>query len=53
MLRPTKEGDVLKDVAVEKHRKKTIGIYEVTVSDQNDRTIALFKGTVHISPEIW
>lgn len=52
-LRPTKSGDKLKAVATEKHRGKTIGIYEITVSNQDDKTVALFKGTVHISQEIW
>jgi acyl-CoA thioesterase len=52
-IRPTKEGDQLRAVAIEKHRGKTIGIYEVTVFNQEDKTVALFKGTVHISPEIW
>jgi acyl-CoA thioesterase len=52
-LRPTKEGDVLTASAVEKHRGKTIGIYEVTVTNQEQKTVALFKGTVHISQEIW
>lgn len=52
-IRPTKEGDLLKAVAVEKHRGKTIGIYEVTVVNQEEKIVALFKGTVHISPEVW
>lgn len=52
-IRPTKKGDQLKAVAVEKHRGKTIGIYEITVVNQENKTVALFKGTVHISSEIW
>lgn len=52
-VRPTKEGDQLTAVAIEKHRGKTIGIYEVTVVNQEEKTVALFKGTVHISSEIW
>lgn len=52
-IRPTKSGDKLKAVAVEKHRGKTIGVYEVTVVNQEEKTVALFKGTVHISSEIW
>lgn len=52
-LRPTKEGDTLKAVAVEKHRGRTIGIYEITVFNQDEKVVALFKGTVHISSEIW
>lgn len=52
-IRPTKTGDVLKAAAVEKHRGKTIGIYEVTVTNQENKTVALFKGTVHISSDTW
>lgn len=52
-LRPTKTGDILKAVAVEKHRGKTIGVYEVTVYNQDEKVISLFKGTVHVSQEIW
>jgi acyl-CoA thioesterase len=52
-IRPAKKGDVLTAKAIEMHRGKTIGIYEIVVTDQNDKKIALFKGTVHISPEIW
>lgn len=52
-VRPTKEGDTLIAIATEKHRGKTIGIYEVQVFDQNEKTVAFFKGTVHISSEMW
>jgi acyl-CoA thioesterase len=51
--RPAKEGSVLRAKAIEKHRGKTIAIYEVVVTDENEKTVALFKGTVHISQEIW
>lgn len=51
--RPSKLGDQLTAVATELHRGKKIGIYEVTVSNQENKTIALFKGTVHLSEEIW
>lgn len=52
-VRPTKEGDILTAVAVEKHRGKTTGIYEVTVTNQEHKTISLFKGIVHIAQETW
>lgn len=51
--RPSKLGDQLTVVATELHRGKKIGIYEVIVTNQEKKTIALFKGTVHISEEIW
>lgn len=52
-VRPAVKGDILTAKAVEKHRGKTIGIYEVVVSNQLDKIVALFKGTVHISQETW
>lgn len=51
--KPTKEGDALTAIAKELHRGRTIGIYEVIVQNQHNKTIALFKGTVHISKELW
>lgn len=52
-VRPTKEGDLLTAVAVEKHRGRTTGIYEVTVTNQENKIISLFKGIVHISQDTW
>ncbi|MCO5260073.1 MAG: PaaI family thioesterase [Crocinitomicaceae bacterium] len=52
-VRPAREGDVLTAKAIEKHRGKTIGVYEVIVTNQEEKTVALFKGTVHISQEDW
>lgn len=51
--KPSQEGDTLTAIAKELHRGRTIGIYEVLVHNQNNKTIALFKGTVHISSDIW
>lgn len=52
-LRPARVGDTLMANAIERHRGKTVGIYEVTVTNQDGKSIALFKGTVHISKDIW
>ena len=52
-LRPARVGDTLMATAIERHRGKTVGIYEVTVTNQDGKSIALFKGTVHISKDIW
>ena len=52
-LRPAVVGDILIATAVERHRGKTVGIYEVTVTNQDGKNIALFKGTVHISKDVW
>ena len=52
-VRPVKQGTILIAKANELHRGKTIGIYEVTIHNQNEEKVALFRGTVHISNEIW
>lgn len=52
-IRPTKAGDELRATAQELHRGKKIGIYDVTVINQEDKPVALFKGTVHISENNW
>lgn len=51
--RPVKIGDELSAKCTELNRGKTIGIYQVTITNQNDKKVALFKGSVHISKECW
>jgi len=51
--RPAKIDDILTATCTELNRGKTIGIYNVTVTNQEDKIIALFKGTVHISNKAW
>lgn len=51
--RPAKIGDILVATCKELNRGKTIGVYQVTVCNQDQKTIALFKGTVHISDKDW
>lgn len=51
--RPVFEGDVLIARARELNRSKSIGIYEITVVNQKNATVGLFKGTVFIRPEEW
>lgn len=41
---PAKLGDVLTANAVETHRSGRNGVYDVRVSDEDDTTIALFRG---------
>ncbi len=41
-----KEGDVITAFAEEMSLSNKIGIYHVTVRNQNDKIVALFKGTV-------
>jgi acyl-CoA thioesterase len=52
-IRKCQAGDILTVKATEAHRGKTIGIYDMVVTNQEGRKVALFKGTVHISNEIW
>lgn len=51
--RPTKIGDRLTATCTELNRGKTIGIYQVIVTNQEDKKVAIFKGTVHISERDW
>ena len=52
-IRPVQLGDNLTAVAIEKHRGKTLGIYEVEIKNEHDKVVALFKGTVHSNGEKW
>lgn len=52
-VRPAKIGDILTAKCTELHRGKTIGIYEVIITNQDHQKISIFKGTVHISPDFW
>lgn len=49
--RPAKINDRLTAKCTELNRGKSIGIYEVTVKNQEGKTISLFKGTVFINKE--
>jgi acyl-CoA thioesterase len=47
------EGDVLTTAVEEKSLSKRIGVYHITVFNQNKEAIAFFKGTVHRSEKSW
>lgn len=51
--RPAKIGDVLTAECIELNRGKTIGIYQVTITNQENKKVSIFKGTVHISKNAW
>lgn len=51
--RPAHIGDILIAECVELNRGKTIGIYQVTITNQDQKIISIFKGTVHISNNVW
>lgn len=48
-----KEGDVITAVAEEVSLSNKIGIYQVTIKDQNGEKVALFKGTVYRTSKHW
>ena len=50
---PVKEGDILTATADEKSLSKRIGIYHVTITNQHNATVALFKGTVYRTGKPW
>jgi acyl-CoA thioesterase len=51
--KPAELNDTLFATCKELHRGKTTGIYEVKVTNQDQKLIALFKGTVHVSEKVW
>lgn len=52
-LRPVKAGDELNIVCNEVHRGKTIATYATSIENQDGTIVSRFKGTVHISREVW
>jgi acyl-CoA thioesterase len=48
-----KEGDVITAVAEEMSLSNKIGVYHVTIKNQNDKVVALFKGTVYRTSKEW
>ena len=46
-------GDILTAEAKELSRSKKIGFYEVTVKNQENKIVSLFKGTVYITEKNW
>ncbi|MBL4734432.1 MAG: hotdog fold thioesterase [Flavobacteriales bacterium] len=48
-----KEGDVLTAIAKEANRTSKIAIYEISVFNQNNDTVAIFKGNVYNTGKEW
>ena len=44
-LKPVHPGDVLTAEAKELHNGKSTGLYHVTITNQNEHVVAMFKGT--------
>ena len=52
-IMPVKEGDILTAVAKEVNRTNKIGIYFITITNQDKEQVALFKGTAFITNKDW
>lgn len=52
-LRKAEINDTLIATCTEVSRRKTIGIYQVSLKKSDGTEISRFKGTVHISRETW
>lgn len=48
-----KEGDVLTTKTVERSLTNRIGVYDISVMNQENKVVALFKGTVYRSEKEW
>ncbi|UOD31395.1 hydroxyphenylacetyl-CoA thioesterase PaaI [Massilia violaceinigra] len=46
-LAPGREGDLLTAVAIEQALSGKTGVYDITVTNQDGRTVALFRGKSH------
>ena len=51
--KPAHADDVLIAEAIEKSHTKRFGIYEVTIKNQREELIALFKGTLYRTGKEW
>ncbi len=47
------EGDTLTAMAAELNCTDKIAVYEVRITNQDDKVVALFKGTVYRTPKEW
>jgi acyl-CoA thioesterase len=50
---PLKEGDTITATAEEIDLRNKIGIYHITVKNQHNKIVALFKGTVYRTSKDW
>jgi acyl-CoA thioesterase len=48
-----KEGDVLTARTQEMSLSNKIGVYQITITNKEDKTVALFKGTVYRTSKNW
>ena len=52
-LHKVQPNDILKAKSSEIHRGQKTGVYQVNITNQDDKLIAVFKGTVYISKIRW
>jgi acyl-CoA thioesterase len=52
-LLPVNKGDILTATAIEESLGNKIAIYQVRVTNQHDKLVALFKGTVYRTGQEW
>ncbi|MCK6648835.1 MAG: hotdog fold thioesterase [Bacteroidia bacterium] len=48
-----KEGDVITATTEEMSLSNKVGVYHITVTNQNNKVVALFKGTVYRTSKEW
>jgi len=51
--KPVKAGDVLTATSEEMSLSRSIGVYHITVRNQREEIVALFKGTVYRTGKPW
>lgn len=51
--RPVHEGDILTAKAIELNKSNRLAIYQVTITNQKNQNVALFKGTVFRKENNW
>lgn len=50
---PLCEGDIITAYAEEKNLTPKIGVYHITIKNQHNKVVALFKGTVYRTRKSW
>lgn len=52
-LKPVSNGDTLIAIATEMNRTRKTGLYLITITNQNDDKVAIFKGLVYHLDKTW
>lgn len=52
-LKKVMPRDIIFASAKERNRSKSLGVYEVDLTNQNKELVGLFKGTVYVMKDIW